>query len=162
MTAPRIGRDCHITLSHPDVENGAPYGFLVDPSNRLRPAGFSLRRQALSDGNMQVWAYFDVLLGDHLINPDGSHHTATRSEMYTRLMQYLTLPSGLALSGPLGAFSNLGALGFISDERHRPDGSLVRCQLNNIGVYWPPVAPELLVESVWDGAALTWNSTYWR
>jgi len=109
----------------------------------------------------QVWLYFDVLLADNLLNPDGSMHAQTRAQMYSKLLQFLTMPSGIEVSTPVGTFTNLGALGFTADERHLPLSTIVKVQFNNAGYYWSPVAPELLAQSVWDGV-LTWNTSYWR
>jgi len=62
---------------------------------------------------------------------------------------------------PVGVFANLGALGHASNEIHLPDRSLVRCQFNNAGTYWPPVDPATLALSTWDGT-LSWATSYWR
>lgn len=158
---PTIGTDCHITLSHADVGGGAAYGFLVNVNHRLYPEGVRINREVVSSGVTRVWLYFDVLLADDLLNPDGSIHTQTRVQMYSRLLQYLAMPSGIEVATPVGTFANLGALGFTADERHLPLSSLVKVQLNNAGYYWPPVVPELLAQSVWDGV-LTWDTSYWR
>ena len=39
---PTIGTDCHITLSHPDVNGGQPYGFILSPETRSRPEGIQV------------------------------------------------------------------------------------------------------------------------
>jgi len=69
--------------------------------------------------------------------------------------------SGITLVTPVGAFTNLGALGYSADERHRPHHSIIKCELNNVGYYFPPVDPDLLALSLWDGT-LTWSTSYWR
>jgi len=158
---PAIGTDCHITLAHVDIDGGAAYGFLVNVNHRIYPEGVRINREVISSGMIQVWLYFDVLLADDLLNPDGTIHAQTRAQMYSKLLQFLDMPSGIEVATPVGTFSNLGALGFTADERHMPLSSLVKVQLNNAGYYWPPVAPELLAQSVWDGV-LTWNTSYWR
>lgn len=156
-----LGTDCHITLAHAGIDGGAAYGFLVDAAQRIFPEGMRVNRQVISSGVTQVWLYFDVLLADDLLNPDGSLHTQTRAQMYSKLLQFLEKPSGIEVSTPVGTFTNLGALGFTADERHLPLSSIVKVQFNNAGYYWPPVPPELLAQSVWDGV-LTWNTSYWR
>lgn len=65
-----------------------------------------------------------------------------------RLREYLAQPAGLILSTPVGAFSDLGALGWSADERHQPSFSIVKCGLNNVGYYFPPVNPTLLALSL--------------
>jgi len=158
---PAIGTDCHITLAHAAIDGGAAYGFLVDSRQKTYPEGIRINREVISSGVTQVWLYFDVLLADNLLNPDGSMHAQTRAQMYSKLLQFLTMPSGIEVSTPVGTFTNLGALGFTADERHLPLSTIVKVQFNNAGYYWSPVAPELLAQSVWDGV-LTWNTSYWR
>ena len=158
---PTPGADCHITLAHPLVNAGDPYGFILDQERPTRPGGIAIKRQIASDGSQRVWVYFDILLADDLLNPNGSRHTKSRGEMYARWLEYMAQPGGLALGSALGVLLNLGALGWTAEERHIPDRSLLLCQLNNAGVYWPPVDPILLANSVWDGT-LTWASSYWR
>ena len=76
---------------------------------------------------------------------------------------------------PLGAVVSLGALGWTADERHTPSHSIVKCQLNNVGHYFPPVDPQVLKQSVWGYPeldpqpvgypavpSLTWDGGYWR
>ncbi len=158
---PTLGADCHIKLSHPDIDGGAEYGFIVDTQGKTRPGGISIQKEVFSDGTTRVWVYFDVLLADRLVNPDGSWHSASRAEMYVRLLQYLGKTSGLVLESPVGSLVNLGAIGFTAEEHHLPESSLMHCQVNNAGVYWPPVTPQQLTLSVWDGT-LTWQTSYWR
>lgn len=158
---PTIGTDCHITLAHAAIDGGAAYGFLVNISHKIYPEGVRINREVISSGVTRVWLYFDVLLADDLLNPDGSIHAQTRAQMYSKLLQFLAMPAGIEVATPVGTLANLGALGFTADERHLPLSSLVKVQLNNAGYYWPPVAPELLAQSVWDGV-LTWDTSYWR
>ena len=160
---PSIGQDCHLTLTHPAVNGGQPYGFLLneEPGENTRPGGVQITRQVSSDGSILVWILFDVLMADHAINPDGSVHQASRIEDYHMLMEYLSQGSGIILTSPIGAILNLFAVGFTADERHMPYSSLIKCQLNNYGVYFPPVDAATLNLSVWDGT-LTWDTSYWR
>jgi hypothetical protein len=158
---PTLGTDCHITLSHAEIDGGAPYGFVLDCEGRARPGGISIRKEVASDGSTRVWVYFDVLLAERLTNPDGTWHSAGRAEMYLRLLQYLGKTSGLVLESAVGSLVNLGAIGFTAEERHLPESSLVRCQVNNTGVYWPPVDAQVLSLSQWDGTQ-TWGESYWR
>lgn len=156
-----IGVDCHITLSHPSIDGGVAYGFLVNTENKIFPEGCRINREVDSSGITQVWIYFDVVLADNMLNPDGSSHTQTRAQMYSKLLQFLEMSSGVTVGTPVGSFSDLGALGFTADERHLPLSSLIKVQFNNVGYYWPPVPVDLLNQSVWDGV-LTWNTSYWR
>jgi hypothetical protein len=156
-----IGQDCHITLTHADINGGEPYGFLVQTENGTRPGGVQITHEVDSEGTTRLWLYFDVLLSDRAINPDGSRHAYTRGRDYAYLLQYLAKLDGLSLDTPVGTFLNLGAVGWTADERHLPLSSLVKCQINNVGVYWPPIDAATLLLCKWDGT-LTWGSSYWR
>jgi hypothetical protein len=85
----------------------------------------------------------------------------SRAADYALLSSYLERRSGLEVGTPVGVFANLGALGHASNEIHLPGSSLVRCQFNNVGTYWPPVDPAQLGLSTWDGT-LSWATSYWR
>lgn len=161
MTAPVIGQDCHIKLSHAGIDAGAPYGFLVDERHKVYPEGVRINRETVSGGLVTVWVHADVVLADDLLNPDGTRHSATRAEMYAKLLEFLDQDSGIEMETPVGTLVNLGALGFTADERHLPRHSIVKLQLNNAGTYYPPVDADLLALSVWDGT-LTWADSYWR
>lgn len=156
-----LGKNCHITLTHPEVNGGEPYGFLVNEDHGTHPGGVRITHEVDSGGTTRLWLYFDVVLANAAINPDGSPHLASRDEDYQMLLRYLSQLEGLTLSTPVGAFLNLGAIGWTADERHLPNSSLIKCQINNIGVYWPPVDEDTLKQCVWDGI-LTWGSSYWR
>ena len=161
MTTPIIGQDCHITLTHTDINGGQPYGFLVQEETGTRPGGVQITHEVDTNGTTRMWLYFDIVLSDHAINPNGSAHTPTRAQDYALLLQYLSKLDGLILDTPVGSFLNLGAIGWTADERHLPSSSLIKCQINNNGVYWPPVDAATLNLSIWDGT-LTWSTSYWR
>ncbi|HWQ45261.1 MAG TPA: hypothetical protein VN376_00260 [Longilinea sp.] len=156
-----IGQNCHITLSHPEVDGGTPYGFLCDLDSKIMPGGVRVVHEVISDGTQVVYVHANILIAENMHNPNGSLHTAGRPAMYAKLLQYFTKTSGVVLSSPIGGFTNLGFLGYSLDERHNPSFSLIKVQLNNVGYYWPPVDPEVLALSLWDGT-LTWATSYWR
>jgi len=167
MTAPVLGADCHITLTHADVNGGAPYGFLVVTDRGTRPGGVQITHEVDTYGSTRLWLYFDALLSDYSMNPDGSFRAATRALDYSMLLAYLSKLEGLVLGTPVGAFVNLGAVGWTADERHLPNSSVVKCQINNVGVYWPPVDPDILSQCVWSYEEIgissrTWETSYWR
>jgi hypothetical protein len=164
-----IGENCHLVLTHPDVNGGVGYGFLVNKDNSPRDSGVQITREVVSDTTdasnsttaTQLWFNFDILLANNLVNPDGSIHDKTRAQDYAMLLEYLAQPAGLMLTTPVGAFLDLGALGWSADERHQPAFSIIKCGLNNVGYYFPPVDPALLALSLWDGT-LAWDTSYWR
>jgi hypothetical protein len=162
-----IGEDCHIILSHPTVDSGAEYGFLLVEDYGIKSGGVQITREVDSGGSTQLWLHFDVLLSDNSMNPDGTSHAKTRAQDYAKLCQFLEKQSGVAVTFTAGTLVNLGAVGWTADERHMPSHALVKCQFNNVGVYWPPIDPLLLSRSVWAvdeqlRGALSWDSSYWR
>ncbi len=162
---PTIGQDCHITLTHPLVNGGQAYGFLVNENGGTRPGGVEITHEVDTYGTTRLWLYFDILLADFAINPDGSIHQATRQADYSRLLQYLSQLDSIQLATPIGVFLNLGAIGWTADERHLPNSSIMKCQINNIGVYWPPIPEDILAACIWgsdDIGARTWATSYWR
>lgn len=164
---PTIGTDCHITLAHPDVNGGLPYGFILSTETRSRPEGIQITREVFSDvvafydTGMRVWIHFDLMLSDLLIDPNGQRHTADRATMYAMLLQFLDQKEAINLESAVGTFVNLGALGYTAREKHFATHSIIYCQLNNVGSYFPPIDPALLDMSIWDGT-LTWETSYWR
>lgn len=168
MAAP--GVDCHIALSHPLVDGGAPFGFLLDDSKDAGPA-VSIQREAIKqdDGGYadNQKFFFTVLLGDRLPNPDNTNHSENAAEMYTALLRFLGQHSGLALLTPSGTFSGLYASGHYATEIHYPDVTLVTVQMSNTGSAFAPVDVTLFIQSCWvDGGTYTgsmaWSNTYWR
>jgi hypothetical protein len=163
---PVIGVDCHVTLAHADIDDGQPYGFVLAAAPRSRPEGVMIQREVFSEetaqyGAIRVWVYFNLLLADELLNPDGTAHAASRSQMYSKLMQFLDKQEGITLTCPAGTLLNLGAVGFTAKELHFAGYATVDVQLNNVGYYWPPVDPATLELCVW-GGSLTWDTGYWR
>jgi hypothetical protein len=158
---PILGKDCHILLSHPEIEGGADYGFLLAEDQGIKSGGVQMTREVDSEGKTRLWLHFDVLIADRAVNPDGAFRVQTRVQDYTMLCRYLSKRERIAITSPAGTLLSLGAVGWTADERHLPGFALVKCQFNNTGVYWPPVDPTLLQLSVWDGN-LTWASAYWR
>ena len=108
-----------------------------------------------------IRCYFNVLLSDTAINPNGKTHTEGRSEMYTKIMDYLSKTEGVLFNTVNGMYTNLGASGHAATEMHYASQSIIACMFNNAGVYFPPVDPDILALSIWDGT-LTWSTSYWR
>ena len=169
MSPYALGENCHVILSHPDIDAGAGYGFLCPQDGTIKEEGVQITRRVDSldtvytdpHADTMLWIAFDVLCADELRDPNGQKHPKTRIQDYTKLCEFLLKTEGIDLTTPVGVFTNLGALGYSADERHRPHHSIVKCELNNVGYYFPPVDPALLALSVWDGT-LTWDTSYWR
>jgi hypothetical protein len=155
-----IGTDCHVALTHPKVNSGLAYGFLLDAPDDLGPA-VSLQRQVDAAGTITVRIFFKAFLADDMVNPDGTPHSAGKAAMYAMLTQYLAQTDGITVEAAVGVFSNCGAQGHSATEMHYLGLSIVACQLNNVGVYWPPADASLFYNSTWD-SILTWATSYWR
>ncbi len=159
--SPIIGQDCHIILSHSEIDGGAGYGFLLAEDQGIKSGGVQMTREVDSGGTTRLWLHFDVLLADRAVSPNGSRRAQSRAQDYAILCEFLSKQNGIGVTSPAGTILSLGAVGWTADERHQPGFALIKCQLNNVGVYWPPVDPALLNLSVWDGI-LTWATAYWR
>jgi hypothetical protein len=155
------GIDCQITLCHPLVNSGEATGFVLEPDDKSQQPVISIQREVQADGSTRIRVFFNVLMADDLVNPDGSRHSQSRAEMYNRLQQYLAQTAGLTLQTSIGVISNVGASGHSATELHYNNASVVACQLNNAGPYFPPVDPAVYFNSVWDGQ-LAWSGSCWR
>jgi hypothetical protein len=158
---PTLGTDCHLTLSHPSINGGAPVGFLLEAHPGSNPHTVAIQRETDSDGVTTVRVFFTVLAGDELLNPDGSWHASGRSAIYAALIACLAQTSAITLQTSVGTLANLGAIGHCATEAHTPDLSKITVQLSNAGSYYPPADPATFNISAWDGT-LTWQTSYWR
>ena len=169
MTTWTLGQNCHITLQHDSVNSGAAYGFILNTDRSPRSEGIQIKRQVLTEDISDTesahvnyeWVHFDILLGDHLIAPDGSLRAENRAADYALLVQYLAQTSGLNLTTQMGTFIDYSAVGWTADERHQPDHSIVKVGLCNVGDYFPPADPIIVAQSVWDGELL-WGVCVWQ
>jgi hypothetical protein len=157
-----VGKDCHIKLTHSQVAGGVPIGFLLEngPGNSPGPV-FSIQRVVDHAGQVSIRVFFDVLAADDLLNPDGSSHIADRGDIYQAITNFLTCLDGIAVETPVGIFSNVGAEGHSATEFHYGRLSVISCQLNNVGPYFPPADPDRYYASLWDGT-MPWLGAYWR
>lgn len=163
MTAPVVGTDCDITFTHPDINSGDPFPFIlaIDPSVR----GGSLSVQRNIDENtyaISIRLSLTVLLADDLKNPDGSEHTNSRADSYAALIQYLAKVDGLTINTVMGTWTGLAPIGFSATELHQPNRSHVACQFDNISTYHSPITAAAFWLSTWDEPTLTWATSYWR
>jgi hypothetical protein len=161
MTTYSIGSNCQITLQHNSVNGGNPYGFLLTGEDKNYGAPVSVQHEQADDGSAKIRVFFCVLLADNLTNPDGTLHEDTRAQMYTMLLNFLNQPSGLTIMTSSVVFAGVGASGFSATETHYEALTLVTCQMNNTGPYYPAPDPGNYLLSLWDGS-LTWSTSYWR
>ena len=162
-----IGTDCDITLVHPDVNDGDPYGFVLSPDASNRGSSVSIQREVDEDGDIQVYIFFTIILADELKNPDGSMHADDRDSMYAMLLDFLEQTKGLSIGTVMGTWLGIGPMGHSATELHLTDGSYISCKMTNISAYRPPIDSDLFFGSLWQdyspaSGAFTWNSSVWR
>jgi len=159
---PTIGTDCDITLTHPQLNSGDPYGFLIAYDPTVRGNNISVQRQ-LVDDEISIRIFFTIILADDLKNHDGSEHSADRQTMYNKLLEYLAITEGLSVDTVIGVFAGMGATGFSGTELHQPEVTHVSLQFNNITLYHPPIDSDLFFASVWNGDGIKWeDNMIWR
>lgn len=162
MTAPILGTNCDVTFTHPDVNGGDPYGFILAYDPTVRGNSLSVQRSVDADtGEISIRIFLTVILADDLKNPDGSDHSETRADMYDKLIAYLATSDGLSINTVMGTFTGVAPTGFSATELHQPLVSHCACQFNNISTYHPPITSDAFFESEWDGE-LSWATSYWR
>jgi len=162
MTTYLIGSNCDITIIHPSVNAGAPFGFVLAQDVSVRGNSLSVERNVDADtGEVSIRIFCTILLADDLKNPDGSKHTDSRSVMYSKLLEYLSYINGFSIGTVIGTFTGVAPTGFSATELHQPLVSHIACQFNNISLYHAPITSTDFLNSLWNGA-LTWATSYWR
>lgn len=168
MTIPIIGKDCDITLCHPSINSGVPYGFILTPDPTHGRSGVSIQREIDPDSDaVNIYLFFSVMLADDLKNPNGSDHDDNRETMYLKLLEYLDQRSEVCIDTVLGTWLGVGSTGHSATELHLINGSILSIKFTNITEYHPPSDSDLVLASFWQpdipGAnALTWDTTLWR
>jgi len=163
-----IGIDCDIALTHPEVNGGEPYGFILTPDPTHGRSGVSIQREVnAGTGEIHIYIFFTIMLADDLLNPDGSEHVDNREVMYAMLLEYLGKNSQICVSTVLGTWLGIGPLGHSATELHLIKGSMVSVKLANVSVYHPPVDSSAFLGSQWQPeppkeGALTWDTSLWR
>lgn len=167
MVTPQIGIDCDIILSHPLVNGGAPYGFVLSPDPQKAGSAFSIQRNLSAEGETFIFLFATILLADDLKNPDGSEHTDSKQTMYAMLLDFLSHTDEITITTFDGSFLGLGQIGHTSTEMHLVDATYISLKFANLSAYHPPIASSLLFGSIWQDApppvdALTWETSVWR
>ena len=161
---PTLNADCHIILTHANVNGGVGFGFILDGESTLGPS-VTVQREVATDGSRTARLFFSVLLSNTLQNPDGSEHIYNRSEIHTMLQAYMEQRSGLQLECAIGLFTSLGALGHIATEQHFGEVSVIAMQVNNVGAFWPAADATRYLNSVWQPddytGPMNWDNSYW-
>jgi len=167
MTTPIIGEDCSIILTHPQVNSGDPYGFILSPDPQKAGSAFSIQRNLDADGDTHIFLFATVLLADDLKNPDGSDHSADKQTMYEMLLEFLDQTEEFGITTFDGTFTGLGQLGHTATELHLVEATYISLKFANLTAYHPPTDSDTFFASIWQGSpltddALTWDSSVWR
>jgi len=155
-----IGENCHITLTHPDINGGEPCGFILVQEGKSPPA-VAIQRERSSNGDEEIHVFFEILLAESLLGPNGADCPWTKGEQYANLIEFLATSDGIALGFSGGMLAALGALGHAATELHYPDRCQISCQFSCVGSYFPPVPLAEIQAAVWDGTR-SWSESYWR
>lgn len=167
MTAPVIGTNCDISLYHPSVNSGDPYGFVLSPDPQKSGSAFSVQRNLSEDGETYIFLFATILLADDLKNPDGSEHADSKQTMYEMLLDYLSYSDELSVDTFDGTFTGLGQLGHTSTELHLVDATYISIKFANLSMFHPPIDSDLFFGSLWQDSppavdAFTWETSVWR
>jgi hypothetical protein len=182
-----IGTDCDITLQHAEVNGGEPVGFLLAlPENqKLKPYGPAINLQyetlqsSLGDPETVFHVYVNILLADHLQNPDGSTHTETAFQMRGWLMDLVSKHSEIYLTTRFGVYANLKTLsetintliGYqvypMMEYNQYAEIETARVHLTTRSGSFGAIDPIIYSNSFWVDEATytgerTWDNSYWR
>jgi|YNPNPStandDraft_1061719.scaffolds.fasta_scaffold03776_10 hypothetical protein len=167
---PVIGVDCDITLQHPAVNGGQPCPFLLHPKagqGTLVQVHHEVYSDTLGGFSDVRHLWFDVLIADSLINPDGSTHTQDAQTMYRNLVDIITQHRDITLTTRSGTITGLYALEHVMEHKIFTDGRIiVRCHLTTRSTHYQ-VNGELYFASQWvdEGSysgMMNWDNSYWR
>jgi hypothetical protein len=161
-----VGVDCDITLTHPSVNGGDAVGFILKRARQTVSGLVTLRRQAYKsvDGDYvdRLVFWMTLHIADQLLNPDGSRHQQTRSELYGYLEDFLAARTGITFTCQAGTWTDLHATLTVTTEYLGRYTDEVVLQLNSGNLYeMLPIDTERFYASEWDGV-LTWDTSYWR
>ena len=166
-----IGVDCDILIAHPEVDEGRPYGFLVEPKSEKYGPVVQVHYEKYTNPDYSssdvrhLWA--TVMIADEMMNPDGSIHQETAAEMYAKLIELLTKPDQIILITRMGGMAGLKSSGHVMEQHIYPGVVLVNCQLSTQGSVYQPVNYDYYTRSYWVDedsyiGPMNWGNSYWR
>lgn len=174
---PTIGKDCDITLTHPDVNGGNPVGFLLynlapaqrqagkayGPSVKIHYESYNQATGQIQDVR-HLW--FTVLIADQALNPDGSPHAQTAAVARAHLINILMQHSQITLTTPAGSIAGLYSNDHVMIQNIFPYFDTVEVHLTTRSAHFAPVDPTLYFNSLWAAedytGIMTWDNSYWR
>ena len=167
---PTPGMDCDITLAHPQVNGGQPVGFVLQPRDRVTGPEVRLHHEVYSDALAQPFdvrhLWFDVLISDDLLAPNGGRILGAASQMLANLTDIAAAHNNISLTTRLGVISGLSALQHALIYSIRHDHTVVTVHLTTHTTHFQPADPAYYFASIWQAdaysGAMDWDNSYWR
>lgn len=161
-----FGSNCNITLTHPDINDGNPIGFILEPSPRKENPAVYVRLERTSDYESYLFVSFSVVLSDSMRSPDGAIVPWTKAEMYELLLSVLDQgdrdDETITLVCSAGVYTGLAPFGSsVYLLEALPNKYKLDVVLTRDYTYFRPPPVEDFLASYWDGVR-TWETSYWR
>ncbi len=174
-----IGVDCDLTLSHPLVDGGAEFGFLlynlapgqVLPKSAYGPPikiHYEAYNDALGIPHDVRHLWFVIVIANGLLNPDGSPHADSAAVMRAKILELCQYhDSNLTLNTPSGLVTGLNTLDNILIDTIYPGMETIEVHLTSSTFVFASPDPIAWFNSFWVDLATytgprTWNNSYWR
>jgi hypothetical protein len=165
-----VGVNCDMSLFHAEVDAGEPFGFLCEAKVKYGPpvtVHWEVYSDALGALSEVRHMWCTILIGDDLVNPDGSKHTETGAQMYAKLIEIAMKHTGIGVITKVGAMTGLKSSGHVMVQNIYPDIQTVVLSLTTHLTNFQPVDPALYMDSKWVDSttyvgSMHWNNSYWR
>jgi hypothetical protein len=165
------GVNCDCALFHASVDSGEPVGFIVEQKVKYGPP-VTIHWEAYDDWSGEVsevrHLWFVALLGDDLVNPDGSKHTESPADTYDKLIEILTQHRDIGLITRKGIITGLRVAGHVLIENIYPNIQTLEIHLTTRLTNFAPVDTTRYMNSFWVdettyvAGIMHWNNSYWR
>jgi hypothetical protein len=165
-----VGVNCDVALFHPEIDNGEPVGFLCEAKVKYGPP-VTVHWEAYdqADGTISdvrhMWC--TILIGDDLVNPNGSKHAETGAYMYGKLVEIAMKHRNIGVVTQLGTMTGLRSSGHVMIQNIYPDIQTVLVNLTTRLTNFAPVDTGRYLDSKWVDSAsyvgvMHWGNSYWR
>lgn len=169
---PTLGTDCDVILTHPAVNGGQPYGFLLKPTDR-RGLLTTVQREAYQTSvgsfNERLKLTLRLWIADNLNNPDGGLRAQTAEQDYAAYLAFVAVHTNITATLRNRTFTQLRSTLIHSYEFIGSQSDEIMFVLNNGGYQEFSVGGinfEAFNESLWlpDGGTSqwTWDTSYFR
>jgi len=166
-----IGVDCDIQLFHAHVDSGEPYPFILEARHPTYGPTLQIHHNVTQDetgayeDERQVW--FSVMIADDLVNPDGSKHADTATNMQSKLLQIILEHTEIGVVSHNGVITGLRTTGLVYIENVFSNLVIIDCQLTTSLNNFAPIPYADYVDSLWVdeltySGSRNWDNSYWR